>query len=133
VIEEALSFQEKIYFLANLEIFEELSDGELAWTSLNKVTRQIEINRAQLIKQNAFHPTEKPIKLYSWIFKNYAEPDQKILDTHLGSGSSAIAAYHFGCEFVGIEIDEDYYNASVERFKKSIASAPKIEKIEEFF
>ena len=50
----------------------------------------------------SIHPTQKPVKLYEWLLTNYAEPDQKILDTHLGSGSSAIAAHYFGCEFTGI-------------------------------
>ena len=53
--------------------------------------------------------------------KNYAKPDQKILDTHLGSGSSAIAAHYFGCDFVGMEIDEDYYKAAVKRFNSETA------------
>lgn len=64
------------------------------------------------------HPTQKPRKLYDWLLTNYAKPDHKILDTHLGSGSSAIASHYFGvAEFVGCELDQDYYNASVDRFK----------------
>jgi len=62
------------------------------------------------------HPCQKPVKLYEWILKNYAESDQRILDTHLGSGSSAIAAHYFGCDFVGCEIDPDYYQAAKQRF-----------------
>lgn len=62
------------------------------------------------------HPTQKPVKLYQWLLKNYAKPGYRILDTHLGSGSSAIAAHYAGFEFVGIELDEDYYNAAVARF-----------------
>jgi len=58
-----------------------MSDGEMAWTSFKNVTRQVTINRAELIKQNTFHPTEKPIKLYKWLLKNYAKPGDKILDT----------------------------------------------------
>ena len=69
-------------------------------------------------KQERIHPTQKPVQLYSWALSNYAAPDQKILDTHLGSGSSAIAAHYFGCEFVGIELDEDYYNAAVSRIQE---------------
>lgn len=61
------------------------------------------------------HPTQKPVKLYDWILANYAKPEQRILDTHLGSASSAIAAYYFGCEFVGIELDEDYFEAACRR------------------
>ena len=64
------------------------------------------------------HPTQKPVALYDWILRNYAKPGQRILDTHLGSGSSAIAAHYFGCDFVGCEIDTDYFNAAKERFDR---------------
>ena len=65
-----------------------------------------------------FHPTQKPIKLYEWIFKNYAKPNDKILDTHLGSGSSRIAADKANLPFVGCELDPDYFYASVKRFNE---------------
>jgi site-specific DNA-methyltransferase (adenine-specific) len=65
-----------------------MSDGEMAWTSFGTVTRQFELNRASLIAQNTFHPTEKPYKLYKWLLDKYAKQGDKILDTHLGSGSS---------------------------------------------
>lgn len=64
------------------------------------------------------HPNMKPIALYKWLLSKYSKPDQRIFDSHLGSGSSAIAAHYFGCEFVGCEIDKDYFNAAVERFKR---------------
>jgi len=67
------------------------------------------------------HPTQKPIALYKWLLKNYAKPTDKIIDTHLGSGSSAIAAWEYGCGFVGIEIDKEYYEAAVKRFKSYVA------------
>ena len=92
-----------------------MSDGEMAWTSFKTVTRQVDINRAQLIKQNTFHPTEKPFKLYKWLLKNYAHEGNTILDTHLGSGSSAIAAHDGGFEFTGIELDEEYYKLAKDR------------------
>lgn len=63
------------------------------------------------------HPTQKPVKLYQWLLANYAKPGDRILDTHLGSGSSAIAAHYAGFEFVGIELDQDYYAAAVKRFE----------------
>ena len=66
--------------------------------------------------KNKIHPCMKPVELYDWILTNYAKPGQRILDTHLGSGSSAIASHYFGCDFVGCEIDEDYYRAAKERF-----------------
>lgn len=62
------------------------------------------------------HPTQKPIALYAWIFQHYAKPGNKILDTHLGSGSGRIAAYDAGLDFVGFEIDSDYFGAQEERF-----------------
>ena len=67
------------------------------------------------------HPTQKPRKLYEFLLKHYSFKDHKILDTHLGSGSSAIAAHYFGCDFVGCEIDKDYYDAACERFKAETA------------
>ena len=72
-------------------------------------------------KDERFHPTQKPVALYSWIFKNYAKPGYKILDTHLGSGSSRIAAYDANLDFVGYEIDKEYFNKQEERFKKHIS------------
>ena len=70
--------------------------------------------------QDAFriHPTQKPVRLYEFLLKHYAKPGQRILDTHLGSGSSAIAAHYFGCDFVGIELDPDYYISACERFAR---------------
>jgi site-specific DNA-methyltransferase (adenine-specific) len=67
--------------------------------------------------EKRFHPTSKPIALYAWILNNYAEKGFKILDTHLGSASSAIACHKLGFEFVGIEIDETFYNKAVDRVK----------------
>ena len=74
------------------------------------------------------HPTQKPVALYAWIFRNYAKPGMKILDTHLGSGSSRIAAWDAGLDFVGTEIDETYFNLQEERFKKHIQQ-PRLEQI----
>lgn len=69
------------------------------------------------LNEKRIHPTHKPINLYKWLLKNYAKPDFRIIDTHLGSGSSAIAAYDFGIqEFVGCEIDKEYYDAALKRF-----------------
>ena len=93
------------------------SAGELAWTSfdcaLKKVAIPIQTNYLEEIR---IHPTQKPVALYDWIFKNYAKPTDKILDTHLGSGSSRIAAYKSGLSFVGIELDKDYFEAQEKRF-----------------
>lgn len=97
------------------------SDGELAFTSFNRALRIFEINRVALLMEGTIHPTQKPIALYEWLLKNYAKPGYKILDTHLGSGSSRIAAYKMGFDFWGFEIDEDYFNDAEKRFRQSIA------------
>jgi len=100
----------------------DFADGELAWTSFNKNTKIFQRARsAQGDSNGKIHPTQKPIKLYEWLLSNYAEKGQKILDTHLGSGSSAIAAHYFGCDFTGIEIDEDYYIAACKRYMDETA------------
>jgi len=67
------------------------------------------------------HICQKPVKLYEWILSNYAKKGDRILDTHLGSGSSAIAAHYGGFDFVGCELDADYYNAAKERFNNATA------------
>lgn len=96
-----------------------MSDGEMAWTSFKKVTRMIDIHRTHLWQEKPSHPTQKPVKLYNWIYANYAQEGQKILDTHLGSGSNAISAHYAKMgEFVGCELDADYFSASVERIHK---------------
>lgn len=69
-------------------------------------------------KEERFHPTQKPVELYAWILNNYAQNGYKILDTHLGSGSSRIAAYDLGFDFVGYEIDKEYFDKQEERFKQ---------------
>lgn len=95
-----------------------MSQVELAVTNFDKPARLIKINSNQ---PNRMHPTQKPIKLYSWILENYAKPDFKIIDTHLGSGSNAIACHWFGCELVAAELDEEYYQESLKRFKRETA------------
>jgi site-specific DNA-methyltransferase (adenine-specific) len=95
------------------------ADAELAWTSFNKPTRIKKL--LSINKDGKIHPTQKPIQLYEWILDKYTEKGMRILDTHLGSGSSRIAANKAGLDFVGFEIDEDYFNASEERFKKFVS------------
>ena len=91
----------------------DFAECELAWSSMNKVARIFKMNPNQL---DRFHPTQKPIRLYEWLLTNYAKKGQRILDTHLGSGSSAIAAHYFGVDFVGCELDKDYFEAAKARF-----------------
>ena len=91
------------------------ADCEQAWTSFDKSARMYKKNPTDI---NRIHPTQKPVKLYEWLLHNYAKPGQRILDTHLGSGSSAIAAHYFGVDFVGCELDNEYYAAACARVKK---------------
>ena len=97
-----------------------MSDGEIAYSSFDKPTRQITINRGVLNNQNTFHPTEKPYKLYKWLLTNYAKPNDKILDTHGGSMSIAIACWDLGFDLDIIELDKDYYDKAVQRFERHI-------------
>lgn len=93
---------------------------EYAWTSFGKSAKCF-YQRPQCADVIRIHPTQKPVKLYQWLLSNYANPGDRILDTHLGSGSSSIAAHYGGFDFVGIEIDEDYYKAARERFDRETA------------
>lgn len=70
------------------------------------------------LNERRIHPTQKPVLLYKWLLQQYAQPGWRILSTHLGSASDAIAAHYYGCDFVGCEIDPDYYAAAVERFTR---------------
>ena len=93
-----------------------MSDCEIAYTSFDRPTRIVTINRVELLKEGTIHPTQKPVALYRWIFQHYARPGDKILDTHLGSGSSRIAAHEAGLDFMGFEIDPDYFAGALERY-----------------
>lgn len=105
----------------------DFADCELAWTSFKTAVRQFRFQWQGMLqgdmknKEIRIHPTQKPVKLYQWLLKNYAKEGDRILDTHLGSGSSAIAAHYGGFDFVGTELDEDYYKASLERFERETA------------
>jgi site-specific DNA-methyltransferase (adenine-specific) len=105
-----------------------LADAEIAWTSFEKPVRIFNYSRARatMSKSNSFHPTEKPIALYQWLLKNYAKEGDKILDTHLGSMSIAIAIHQMNTEqnmnltLTGCELDEEYYKAGLERVNNAI-------------
>ena len=99
-----------------------MSDGELAYTSFNKALRRVTINRGQLmVEGGTIHPTQKPIKLYDWIFKNYATPNQSVIDTHLGSGSSRISANKNNLHFTGFEIQKEYFDKSNKRYENHVS------------
>ena len=98
------------------------SPFEMAWSSNGKckIFRwMLEGYKSENPKemQNRFHPTQKPVALYKWLLTNYAKPGDKILDTHVGSGSSLIACWEEGFEYCGFEIDEDYYIAACNRIE----------------
>lgn len=102
------------------------ADGELAWTSFDKVAKQFDYRyygglEGSTSAPEKIHPTQKPIDLYKWLLKNYAKEGDKILDTHLGSGSIAIACHDYKFELTGMEIDVDYYNAAVKRLQNHVA------------
>ena len=100
------------------------ADCELAWTSFKTSVRKFEwrwhgfLQQNMAKKQDRIHPTEKPIALYEWILINYAEEGSKILDTHLGSGSIAIACHNKGFDLTACELDTEYYNAAMKRLKQ---------------
>ncbi len=99
------------------------SHFELAWSSFVGAERIYRFSRSKLqgfMNPNRFHPTEKPINLYVFLLNEFANEGDKILDTHLGSGSSRIAAYDMGFEFTGFELDKDYFEASEKRFQQHI-------------
>ena len=103
------------------------SDGELAYCSLLNSIKSVKIAWHGMIqhdmknKEERIHPTQKPVKLYDWIFKNFAKEGDKILDTHLGSGSSRISANKAKLRFVGCEIDSKYFNDGEKRYKEFIS------------
>ena len=120
-------------------VWDKINDGsdqsaaEIAYNSLNQRVEMVRFmwrgmmqgeavgsarqqgNKA--LNERRIHPTQKPVKLYEWLLHRYAEPGMNILDTHLGSGSIAIAAHYFGVRLVGCEIDRDYWSAATARFE----------------
>ena len=104
---------------------------EYAWTSYNRNAMMFEaFSSAAGNSDFRFHPTQKPVKLYDWIFRNFAKDGDKILDTHLGSGSSRIAAYNAGLDFWGYEIDKIYFDLQEKRFE-AVASQQNLFLMEE--
>ena len=96
-----------------------MSDGEIAFTSFQRATRQVNINRGFIAKNGgSIHPTQKPVKLYEWLLMNYAKEGDNILDTQLGSGSIALACHNLGFDLGGCELDKEYYEAACKRLKR---------------
>lgn len=97
----------------------DFSDGELAFTSFNRALRHY--NKRVIDKtvdRNRVHPTQKPVALYEWLLMNYAKESAKILDTHLGSGSIAIACHNLGFDLTACELDKEYYEAAIKRIEQ---------------
>ena len=95
-----------------------MSDAELAYSSFDCATRVVKINRVELLKDGTIHPTQKPIKLYKWLLENYTNENDLILDTHLGSGSIAIACHQMKRKLIAYEIDAEYYQKACKRFEE---------------
>lgn len=114
------------------------SDGELAFSSFNVGLRVFSYTWAGFRQQNMrnkeekIHPTQKPVALYDWLFFNYAKPGQMVIDTHVGSGSSRIAADIAGIHFTGFEIIPTYFKDSIKRFENYTA-IPRIPFTNEMF
>ena len=118
-VPEGMSFNRYEYAYCSIiqheELFHYLWAGMCQAKSLKESTTQ---QGNKKLNEERIHPTHKPVNLYKWLLKNYAKPDFKLLDTHLGSGSSVIAAYDFNiAEFIGTEIDKEYFDAAVKRFE----------------
>lgn len=127
------------YFLDNLRATEciivwdkkrrglNFADCEIAWTNIKQPCRIFEFKWNGMLqedmknKEYRIHPTQKPVKLYEWILRNYAKPGDKILDTHVGSASSLIACKRLNFDFVGFEIDKDYYDMACKRYEQETA------------
>ena len=92
---------------------------EMAWSSFSKPAKMFRYS--VLSERGKIHPTQKPVKLYEWLLDNYAKEGDKILDTHLGSGSNAIACHNRGFDLTAYEIDKDYFEATSKRIKDHIA------------
>lgn len=107
------------------DVYGDFADCELAWTSFKTAVRKFKFTwngfrqgYSHYEKEDRIHPTQKPTALYKWILKNYAEPGFKILDTHVGSASSLIACEEMGFEYVGYELDPEYYQKACERIDR---------------
>jgi site-specific DNA-methyltransferase (adenine-specific) len=97
------------------------AEGELAWVQKGKNLRIFQYYSAQVEEGGKIHPTQKPVALYKWLLHNYAKEGDKILDTHLGSGSIAIACHDYKFNLTACELDKEYYDKAVRRVKDHVA------------
>lgn len=111
----------------------DFADCELAWTNFKTAVRRFKFRWQGMLqgdmknKEERIHPTQKPVALYSWLLKHYGKEGDKIFDPFLGSGNSRIAAYKLGFDFVGCEIDEEYFRLSEQRFEKECKGVQKMQ------
>ena len=121
-----MPYDSTCWLLFDKKVSEEVSFAqyEMAWTSLNGTCKKFDYRWSGMLQENMkdkeirIHQTQKPIALYDWILSKFANEGDLILDTHLGSGSSRIAAYKGGFNFVGCELDKEYFEAQEKRFKQ---------------
>jgi site-specific DNA-methyltransferase (adenine-specific) len=98
----------------------DFAECEFAWSSFDSVARMYRM-RPMNMDGGKIHPTQKPVALYKWLLKNYAKPNDKIFDSHVGSGSIRIACHDMGLDFEGCEIDKDYWEAQEERYHSHVS------------
>ena len=98
----------------------DFADCELAWSNMKTAVRKFRAHKFEGTRggKDCIHPTQKPVKLYEWLLMNYAKEGDRILDTHLGSGSIAIACHNLGFDLVGCELDTDYFKAAKKRLQQ---------------
>lgn len=94
---------------------------EMAWASWDGSPKMFRMYPSHVTQGKRIHPTQKPVELYTWLLERYAKPGQRILDTHLGSGSHAIACHYFGAHLTASELDADYYTAACARIARETA------------
>lgn len=105
----------------------DFADCELAWTNHKTAVRRFKFRWHGMLqgnmknKEKRIHPTQKPVALYKWLLDKYAKPGDKILDTHLGSGSIAIACHDYGFELTACELDRDYFDSAIKRINNHTA------------
>ena len=99
--------------------WENFSQWEMAWTSFDKPAKMFRLAATARSKEDVkIHPTQKPVRLYEWLLTTFARERERVIDTHVGSGSSRIACYKLGFDYVGCEINKEYFDAQEQRFKE---------------
>jgi site-specific DNA-methyltransferase (adenine-specific) len=94
---------------------------EMAWTSFDMPAKLFRWNNQAIGNPGKIHPTQKPVELYRWLLSTFAKPEQRILDTHMGSGGIAVACHYFGADLTACELDRGYYEGALERIKRETA------------